>query len=561
MITGVEGLVSQTVSGAALCPATPSGQWNGRMNTAQRSPEPTATDEVVVGVDPVTVDDVVSVARRRSRVRLSTEALKAMGAGRDVIQALADDPEPHYGVSTGCGALATRQIPTQSRADLQRSLIRSHAAGSGPEVEAEVVRAMMLLRLSTLASGRTGIHPHTASTYAALLDGGFTPIVHEYGSLGCSGDLAPLAHCALALLGEGDVRDGNGVRKPAAQALAELGLPPVALAEKEGLALINGTDGMLGMLLLAIVDLTALTLAADCTAAMSVEALLGTDAVFAADLQELRPHPGQAASAANLRALLAGSQIMASHRDPRDCTRVQDAYSLRCAPQVHGAVRDTLAHARLVAARELVSVIDNPVLTRDGRLESNGNFHGAPIGYVLDFLAIAAADLASICERRIDRHLDTHRNQGLPPFLAHDPGVDSGLMIGQYTAAGIVSELKRLAAPASVDSIPSSAMQEDHVSMGWAAARKLRRSIDGLTRVIGVELLTAGRALELRANLDPGHPLAPSPATGAIVRVLHTAVPGPGPDRHLAPEIDAAYHLVRSGAAVLAAETATGPLA
>jgi histidine ammonia-lyase len=274
---------------------------------------------------------------------------------------------------------------------------------------------------------------------------------------------------------------------------------------------------------------------------MSVEALLGTDAVFAADLQALRPHPGQAASAANLRSLLAGSGVMASHRGP-ECTRVQDAYSLRCAPQVHGAARDTAAHAAVVAERELAAAVDNPVITLDGRVESNGNFHGAPVAYVLDFLAIAVADVASMSERRIDRFLDAARSNGLPPFLAHDAGVDSGHMIAQYTAAGIVSELKRLAVPASVDSIPSSAMQEDHVSMGWHAARKLRRAIDGLTRVLAIEVLTAARALDLRA------PLQPAAATGAVRDAVRAAgVPGPGPDRHLAPEIEAVVGLVTAG--------------
>ncbi len=286
---------------------------------------------------------------------------------------------------------------------------------------------------------------------------------------------------------------------------------------------------------------------------MSVEALLGTDRVFAADLQALRPHPGQAASAANLRALLAESGIMASHRDGT-CTRVQDAYSLRCAPQVAGAARDTLAHAASVAMRELASAIDNPVVLADGRVESNGNFHGAPVGYVLDFLAIAVADLASISERRTDRMLDVARSHGLPAFLADDPGVDSGHMIAQYTQAAIVSELKRLAVPASVDSIPSSAMQEDHVSMGWSAARKLRRAVDGLTRVLAVEILTAARAIGLRA------PHRPAPATGAVVAALREAVPGPGPDRFLAPEIEAVVRLVATGAVVAAAETVTGPL-
>jgi histidine ammonia-lyase len=507
-------------------------------------------DQVVLGTRPLDPADVVRVARDGVGVRLADEAIDAVARGRVVVDRLADDEAPHYGISTGFGALATTHIPAGRRAQLQRSLIRSHAAGSGRHVEREVVRALMLLRLRTLATGHTGARPETALAYAAMLDAGITPVVHEDGSLGCSGDLAPLAHVALALVGEGEVEDAEGVRRPAAQALAAAGLRPVELAEKEGLALINGTDGMLGMLLLALHDLRRLLVVADVTAAMSVEALLGTDAVFAADLQALRPHPGQAASAANLRALLAGSAIMASHRGP-ECTRVQDAYSLRCAPQVHGAARDTVDHAALVAARELAAAIDNPVLTDDGRVESNGNFHGAPLGYVLDFLAIAVADVASMSERRTDRFLDVARNHGLPPFLADDPGVDSGLMIAQYTAAGIVSELKRLAAPASVDSIPSSAMQEDHVSMGWAAARKLRRALDGLGRVLAIETLTAARALDLRA------PLAPAPATAAVRDAVRAVgVGGPGPDRYLAPEIQAVADAVRDGRVVDAAESA-----
>jgi histidine ammonia-lyase len=432
-------------------------------------------------------------------------------------------------------------------------LIRSHAAGSGPEVEREVVRALMLLRLRTLATGRTGVRPVTAAALAALLNAGITPVVYEFGSLGCSGDLAPLAHVALALMGEGQVRNAAGELVPAAAALAAADIAPVTLAAKEGLALINGTDGMLGMLVLAMTELRELLRTADVAAAMSVEAQLGTDRVFAADLQALRPHPGQAVSAANLRALLADSPIMASHRGP-DCTRVQDAYSLRCSPQVAGAARDTLAHAELVATRELAAAVDNPVVLPDGRVESNGNFHGAPLAYVLDFLAIPIADLASMSERRTDRMLDVARSHGLPAFLADDPGVDSGHMIAQYTQAAIVSELKRLAVPASVDSIPSSAMQEDHVSMGWSAARKLRRALDGLGRVLAVELLTAARALDLRAPLRPG------PATAAVVAALRTHVPAPGADRFLAPDIAAAVDLVRAGTLVAAAEHVTGPL-
>jgi histidine ammonia-lyase len=517
---------------------------------------------VTVSTGPVSFADVIAVARHGAAVAISPDAEAEIVASRKVIDALAHDTAPHYGVSTGFGALATRHIPVERRTQLQRSLVRSHAAGSGPEVEPEVTRAMMLLRLSTLATGRTGVRLAVARTYAAMLSAGITPVVREYGSLGCSGDLAPLAHCALAAMGEGTVRvvkpgetgpGETGTAIPAAQALAAAGITPLVLAEKEGLALINGTDGMLGMLVMACTDLRLLLATADITAAMSVEALLGTDAAFEAGLHALRPHPGQAASAANMRALLAGSAIVASHRGPQD-TRVQDAYSLRCSPQVHGAARDTVAHASTVAERELASAIDNPVVTPDGRVLSNGNFHGAPVGYVLDFLAIAAADLASIAERRTDRMLDVARSHGLPPFLAGDPGVDSGHMIAQYAQAAIVSDMKRLAAPASVDSIPSSAMQEDHVSMGWSAGRKLRRAIDGLTRVLAIELLTAARALDMRA------PLAPATATAAVTAGLRHAVHGPGGDRFLAPEIEYAVTYVASGGAVRAAEDVTGAL-
>lgn len=511
-------------------------------------------NEVVdVGPEPLTPGDVVKVARHGAAVRLTEDAVAEMAAARSRVEELAEGDLPAYGVSTGFGALATRHIPTGLRAGLQRSLIRSHAAGSGPEVEAEVVRAMMLLRLRTLATGHTGARPRVAATLAALLNARLTPVVHEYGSLGCSGDLAPLAHVALTIMGEGRVRDAAGATRDAAEALKRAGIEPVELAAKEGLALINGTDGMLGMLLLAAHDLERLLTTADIAAAMSVEALLGTDRVFAEDLQALRPHPGQAASAANLRALLADSAIMASHRDG-SCARVQDAYSLRCAPQVAGAARDTLAHAADVASRELAAAIDNPVVLADGRVESNGNFHGAPVAYVLDFLAIAVADLASMSERRTDRLLDVARSHGLPAFLADDPGVDSGHMIAQYTQAAIVSELKRLAVPASADSIPSSAMQEDHVSMGWSAARKLRRSLDGLTRVLAVEILTAARALDLR------RPLRPAPGTAAVTAALRESVPGPGPDRFLAPEIEATVRLAADGTLIRAAESAVGPL-
>jgi histidine ammonia-lyase len=487
-------------------------------------------DELLVTGAPLTFDEVLRVARGRPPVRVADSALDALREGRAVVERLAAGEKPAYGISTGFGALATRHIPVESRAQLQRSLVRSHAAGMGPAVEDEVVRAMMALRLRTLCTGRTGVRPVVAQTLAALLTHGVTPVVPEHGSLGCSGDLAPLAAVALALMGEGE----------SAEALRANGIEPVVLQEKEGLALINGTDGMLGMLVLAIADLRALLTLADVAAATSVEALLGTDRVFAADLQALRPHPGQAASAANLRALLARSPIVASHREGD--TRVQDAYSLRCAPQVHGTARDTLAHAALVAERELSAVIDNPVVLPDGRVESNGNFHGAPVGHVCDYLAIAVADVGAMSERRTDRLLDKGRSQGLPPFLADDPGVDSGLMIAHYTQAGMVAENRRLAVPASADTLPTSGMQEDHNSMGWGAARKLRTAVANLRRILAVELVAGARALDLRA------PLEPAAGTGAAREALRRSVPGPGTDRWLAPELAAAEEALRSGA-------------
>ncbi len=520
---------------------------------------------VVVGAQGVSAEDVLAVAREGARVEVAGEAMEGVAGARDVIDALAARPEPVYGVSTGFGALAVRHISPELRAQLQRSLVRSHAAGMGPRVEREVVRALMFLRLKTLASGHTGVRPVVVETMAALLNAGITPVVHEYGSLGCSGDLAPLAHCAQVLMGEGEAEGPDGTVRPAADLLAAHGIEPVELREKEGLALINGTDGMLGMLVMACADLATLFTAADVSAALTLEALLGTDKVLAPELHAIRPHPGQAASADNMRRILAGSGLTGHHQD--DAPRVQDAYSVRCAPQVAGAGRDTLAHATLVADRELAAAVDNPVVLvggsgdgdEGGRVESNGNFHGAPVGYVLDFLAIAAADLASISERRTDRLLDKNRSHGLPPFLADDPGVDSGLMIAQYTQAALVSEMKRLAVPASVDSIPSSAMQEDHVSMGWSAARKLRTAVDALTRVIAVELFAATRALEIRTF---GSELRLAPASAAVVAAAREAgVPGPGRDRFLSPDLEAAFAFVRSGAAARAAETVTGPLA
>lgn len=497
--------------------------------------------------DQLSLADVVAVARQGAEVRVTDDILARVAQSRASVEQLAEAPRPVYGVSTGFGALAQRHIPHALRSQLQKSLIRSHAAGMGEPVEPETVRAMMLLRARTLATGRTGVRPEVLRTYVEILNAGITPVVYEHGSLGCSGDLAPLAACALVLMGEGEVLDAEGRPAPADEALAAAGITPVELAEKEGLALTNGTDGMLGMLLLALADLENLLTTADLAAAMSVEALHGTDQVFLPELFEpLRPHPGQTLSAANMTAALQESAILASHRDSDHL--VQDAYSLRCAPQVTGAARDALEYAHQVASREIRAAIDNPVVLDSGMVSSNGNFHGAPLAHALDFLAIVAADVASIAERRTDRLMDAHRNQGLPPFLAHDPGVDSGLMIAHYTQAAMVAQSKRLAAPASVDSIPSSAMQEDHVSMGWGAARKLRRSISNLTSVLAVEIYSAARGIQLREA-------SASPVTGAVVQLLRSRVAGAGEDRFLSPELAEVTELVRGGSVVAAAQS------
>jgi histidine ammonia-lyase len=500
----------------------------------------------------LTPPQVIQVARDDARVALAASAREAMESSAAVVERLISSDEPVYGVSTGFGSLATTPIPASRREKLQRALLRSHAAGMGPPVEREVVRGMMLLRARTLAMGRSGARPEVAEAILALLNAGITPAVPEHGSLGASGDLAPLAHCALALIGEGEAFAPDGDRLPATEALGAAGIEPLVLTAKEGLALINGTDGILGMLLLAIWDLRRLLRAADVAAAMSVEALLGTDRAFAEDLIALRPQPGQAVSADNLRRLLAGSAIVASHR--HDDPRVQDPYSLRCAPQVNGAARDALAHAEGVATAELASAIDNPMVLPDGRVESCGNFHGAPLGLACDLLAIAAAEVGAIAERRTDRLLDAERSHGLPPFLADDPGVDSGLMLAQYTQAAMVAENRRLAAPASVDSLPTSAMQEDHVSMGWGAARKLRAAVANLARIVAVELTCAARGLDLRAPLEPG------PGTAAALRAVRARIEGPGADRWLAPELAEAQRVVETGALLDAVEAELGEL-
>ncbi|MEV4138167.1 histidine ammonia-lyase [Dactylosporangium sp. NPDC049742] len=505
---------------------------------------------ITVTASGITPADLIAVARGNARVTLAQDALDAMRTSRSIVDAIERDGRPVYGVSTGFGALANTFIAPERRAELQHALIRSHAAGIGAPMPREVVRAMMLLRIRSLAMGRSGVRPEVASALVGLLNADITPWVPEHGSLGASGDLAPLAHCALVLIGEGWVLAKDGARISATDA----GVSPIALSSKEGLALINGTDGMLGMLLMAIADAAHLFTMADVTAALSIEAMLGSDRPFMPELHTIRPHPGQAASAANLHRLLQDSPIMDSHRDDHEHA-VQDAYSMRCAPQVAGAARDTLEFATTVAARELRSIVDNPVVLTDGRVESTGNFHGAPLGFAADFLAIAAAEVGAIAERRVDRMLDVCRSRDLPPFLTPDAGVNSGLMIAQYTAAGIVAENRRLASPASVDSLPTSGMQEDHVSMGWAATRKLRTVLDNLCSILAVELLSAVRGLQLRA------PLTPSVAGRIAMAAVEEHAGGPGPDVFLAPVLEAVRATVSGPALRTAIEQEVGTLA
>ncbi len=518
----------------------------------RRGPAGGGPGGVVLDGGPLRIDQVVAVARNGVPVELSEAGVRRMRPARELVERAAAEGRRVYGVTTGFGLLANTAVGRRDLEELQRRIVLSHATGLGDPLDVEVVRAMQLLRARTLAQGFSGVRPELAELLVRLLDAGITPVIPEHGSVGASGDLAQLAHLALPLVGEGEVRL-DGERLPAAEALRRAGLEPLRLSYKEGLSLVNGTEGMLALACLAVADAEALLAMADVACAASIEGLLGTDRPFQARLHALRPHPGQVASAANLRTLLAGSQILASHRHSDHA--IQDAYSLRCAPQVHGACRDVVAFARSVVERELGSVTDNPVVFADaGDVVSVGNFHGEPLAFALDFLAIALTELASIAERRVDRLLDPALNHDLPPFLARDPGLNSGLMLAQYTAAALVAECKVLAHPASVDSIPTSGNQEDHVSMGWTAGLKLRRVVAGARRAVAIEALCAAQAVDLRAPLRPG------PAIAAVVERLRKDVPALDEDRYLAPDLAAVERLVAGGALTAAAEAAVGPL-
>jgi histidine ammonia-lyase len=519
--------------------------------------------EVLLTGTTLTIADVEAVARHRARVRLDDAARARMQRARDVIDELVRDGQVVYGVTTGFGDLATTFIEPSQAATLQENLLMSHAAGVGRPFPTEIVRAMLLLRANTLAIGHSGCRPLIVDRLLAMLDAGIHPVVPEQGSLGASGDLAPLAHLALPMIGRGEVEVG-GRLMPATAALRDAGLEPLALEAKEGLALLNGTQmmGALGALFLA--DADRLVRTASVAAAMSVEALLGTDVAFSAAYQQARPHPGQMAVAGELRHLLRDSGLQRSHHGSSH--KVQDPYSLRCVPQVHGAVRDALDQLRRVLDVELNAATDNPlvfpdggvadsaaVATGGGRVISGGNFHGEPIALALDYAKLAVAELGSISERRTALLVDARLNGGLPPFLAGSSGVDSGMMIYQYTAAALVSEHKVLAHPASVDSIPTSANQEDHVSMGSIAARHARAVLEGVERIVGIELVVAAQALDLRsAAVADGHEAAPRPGAGVADahRRIRERIAHLDGDREPGPDLASATALVHDGVLV-----------
>ena len=505
---------------------------------------------VAVG-EMLSLADVAAVAAG-SEVSLSEARRERVAAARRVIEDAVASGEVVYGVTTGFGALANVRIDPSQAADLQHGIVRSHATAVGRPLSRPEARAMLLLRAHVLALGHSGVRPELIDLMVRMLNADVIPAVPEQGSLGASGDLAPLANLALPMIGAGEVLTDVGT-EPAAEAIQRVGLAPLTLAAKEGLALVNGTQGMLAIGALAAWRLSTLARTADVVAAMTIEAALGTDAPFDDRLQRLRPHPGQAASASNLRRLLEGSPILASHRDSEHL--VQDAYSLRCAPQVHGATRDALGFARGVLETELNAVSDNPiVLPDDADIVSGGNFHGQPVAVAMDLLATATVGMASISERRLYRLLDPALSNGLPPFLVPESGLNSGFMLVQYTAASLVSESKSLAHPASVDSIPSSAGQEDHVSMGMTAARHARDVVANAEMVLALEALGAAQALDLRAPLEPG------PATASVKSALRDGVPFFEADRAFGPDIEAAVELVRSGSLVSAAENVSGAL-
>ena len=515
------------------------------------------TAPVLVG-KPLTLEALEDVARRGRAVALEDGARRQVVRSRaaiDAVAALGDDGPRVYGVNTGFGALSETRIGAHDVRKLQQNLVRSHSTGVGADLPVPEVRAMMLLRAQVLALGCSGVRAELVDVLLAMLDKGVHPRIPSQGSVGASGDLAPLAHLALAMIGEGEARLGDGPLVPGGDAMRAAGVKPVVLEAKEGLALINGTQYMAGLGTLALLDAERLAVVADVAGAMSLEALKGSSRPFDERLQAARPHPGQAVVARNLRTLLAESEIMDSHRH---CGKVQDAYSLRCMPQVHGATRDALAWIRGVLEREVNSITDNPsvFLLEDGTADviSGGNFHGQPLALALDLAAMAAAELANISERRVEQLVNPALSTGLTPFLAPDSGLCSGFMIAQVASASLVSENKVLAHPASVDSIPSSAGKEDHVSMGSVSARKLQQIVANVRLSLAIEIMTAAAGLDQRA------PLTPSRGVAAAHAIVRTRVPPLTDDRPLYGDINAVVELITSGQLVHAVEGRVGKL-
>jgi len=509
----------------------------------------TGSNPIEIDGNSLTIDDVVAVSRADTPVALADAARDGIAASRRVVEAIAAADRPVYGINTGVGELASQVISLADVETLQLNLVRSHAVGVGEPLTRDVARATVLLRANALAKGLSGVRADLIELLLAMLNRNVTPAIPSQGSVGASGDLAPLAHLALVLIGEGQCLIDDR-RIPAADALASAGLRPITLAAKEGLALINGTQVMAAFGCLLIAEARRLVQNAQIAGAMSLEALHGTDRVFDARIHASRPHPGQVRCAATMRRLVAGSDIIAAHVN---CEKVQDPYTLRCIPQVYGAVIDTIDAAARVIDIEINAATDNPlVFAETGEVISCGNFHGEPLAFAADYLGIALAEIADIIERTIDRLVNPHLS-GLPPFLVAKSGLNSGFMISQYTAAALVSENKVLAHPASVDSIPTSAGQEDHVSMGTIAARHAEQIIRNVRNVIAIELLCATQGIDF-------HEEAPGSATGAAYDLIRRHVPHVADDRALHHDIEIVYDLLATGAIVQAVEERIGPL-
>ena len=507
-------------------------------------------NEIVLGRDRLNIEDLVAIARRHRAVALSGEAVSAVNKSRELVDRWVREGKVIYGITTGLGALCHVGIPGKDTLLLQKNTLRSHAAGVGEPFPEEVVRGTMAVRINDLAKGYAGVRLETLSSLVDVLNRGICPVVPCKGSVGASGDLAPMAHVALVLTGEGEAFY-QGKRIPGRDALAAAGLQPVTLEAGEGLALINGTQVMASLTSLAVHDAERLARIADIACAMSLEVLMCTDTAFDPQIHLLRPHPGQQAAARNMARITGSSEIISSHKD---CSRVQDAYTIRCSPQIHGASRDAVAHARRTVEIEINSTTTNPIILADSqRVLTGGNFHGQPLALCADFLTMAASELANVSERRVERLVNPQLS-GLPAFLIQDNGLNTGFMIAQYTAAALVSENKCLSHPACVDSIPTSGNKEDHVSMGTISARKCRSVIENAEYVLAIELLCACQALDLLTRGEPG------PGTIEAYRVIREHVPLLDHDRFLAPEIETAASLVRSGEVLARVEEKIGAL-